>query len=59
MYITSNGTPIVIATDREHAATLLWVRPDDIFQVEELSPRDRHPELVEAMNNRTLYGIAC
>ena len=59
MYLTTNGTPIVIADSRDEAAERLNVSSDYIFQLDELSPRDRHTELVEAMSQRRLYGVAC
>ena len=59
MYLTTNGTPIVIADDRGEAARLLNVDPASIAQVDELGPRDRHPELVEALEARRLFALAC
>jgi hypothetical protein len=63
--LASNGTPIVIAKDRVAAANKFaaqfqcLVSPSEIFQVDELSPRDRHPDLVEALTAGRLFGLAC
>ena len=35
------------------------VSPSEIFQVDELSPRDHHPDLVKALEARCLFGLAC
>lgn len=59
MYLTTNGTPIVIADDRIEAARLLSVEVVDVVAVDELAPRDRRPELVEALKTRRIFGTAC
>jgi hypothetical protein len=63
--LASNGTPICTADSREAAANKFAaqfqciVSISEIFQVDELSPRDRHPDLVEALEARRLFGLAC
>ena len=63
--LMTNGTPICIADSREAAARKFAdkfqciVSPSEIFQVDELSPRDRHPDLCEALEARRLFGLAC
>ena len=59
MYLTTNGTPIVIADNRIEAARLLSVEVASIVAVDELAPRDRQPELVEALKARRIFGTAC
>ena len=65
MYLTTNGTPIVIANDRVEAARLLsfatgsHVEVVDVVAVDELAPRDRQPDLVEALKARRIFGTAC
>ena len=58
-YILSNGTPVVIAEDRKVASYMLGCHAQDVFLVDELSPKDRHEDLVEAVATRSLYGFAC
>jgi hypothetical protein len=63
--LSANGTPICIADDREDAARRFSERfqcqlsAGDMFVVDELAPRDRHPDLVEALEARRLFGIVC
>jgi hypothetical protein len=59
MFLMTNGTPIVIADDRVEAARLLSVEVVDVIAVDELAPRDRQPELVEALKARRIFGTAC
>jgi hypothetical protein len=59
MFLMTNGTPIVIADDRIEAARLLSVEVVDVVAVDELSPRDRQPDLVEALEARRIFGTAC
>ena len=58
-YLTSNGTPVVTAGSYYSAAAFFGVSVDDIFLVEELAPRDRHEELVLAVLEHRLFGVAC
>lgn len=63
--LMTNGTPICTAPDRKVAARKFaehyqcFVTVEEIFQVGELSPRDRHPDLVEALKAGRLFGLAC
>jgi hypothetical protein len=47
-YIQASGFPLCIAYTREEACTILGT--DSIQHVTEVSPRDRHPELILAVN---------
>lgn len=58
-YIQSNGQPLTIAHSREHAASKLGVDVSSIAQVVELAPRDRYPELLDALDAGELYEVAC
>jgi hypothetical protein len=66
-YLQSNGMPLVVAINRGDAQKMLnaW-RPDEISSVSiddvqaviELSPKDRHPELVTLMKGGFLWTVA-
>jgi hypothetical protein len=49
-YIQASGFPLCIAYTREEAASILKVDFDSIQHVIEVSPKDRHPELILAVN---------
>lgn len=63
--LMTNGTPICIAPDREAAARKFAEHfqclcdVSEIFQVDELSPRDRSPYLCEALETGRLFGLVC
>jgi hypothetical protein len=63
--LMTNGTPICTASDREAAARKFAdhyrciVTVGEIFQVDELSPRDQSPDLCEALTAGRLFGLAC
>ena len=58
-YIQTNGQPLTIAYSSEHAASKLGVDVESIAQVVELAPRDRYPELLDALYAGELYEVAC
>ena len=64
-FLQSNGQPAVVALSMEHAAQLFRfydnrdVKTEDIAIVDELSPKDRYPEIVEAMKYGLLWQISC
>lgn len=56
-YLQSNGCPIVLAYTREEACKWFDVSFDRISHVSELSPKDRHPELIKAVNDGFVWQV--
>ena len=67
VHIGANGAPLIIADSPEEALgaylsytkSMLPAEGIAISRCFEVLHKDRHPEIVEALNNGTLWEVAC